>query len=73
MEADNASSDNDLVTNDKILLDVNGDRVINDFSPYRFADQTVSYFGLESYEVNRIGNSSKWQFNENNVRKMVTQ
>lgn len=56
------------------LFDTSGQLLITDFSPYKVSDQTVAYYGFESYESKYIGsknvpNTESWRFDDSQVVK----
>ncbi|EFX83860.1 hypothetical protein DAPPUDRAFT_239551 [Daphnia pulex] len=61
--AKNKSDDPSSTNDGSILWDSDKRRIISDLSPYKMSDQTISYYGFKSYEVN----SSRWRFVESNV------
>lgn len=66
-------TDSTTAANPTLLFDRERKWLISNFSPYRLADEMVAYYGFESYENNRIGDSNTtekaWQLADTQLIK----
>uniref|UniRef100_A0A182PG23 Tox-SGS domain-containing protein n=1 Tax=Anopheles epiroticus TaxID=199890 RepID=A0A182PG23_9DIPT len=66
--ADTADS-NKAFDADGVLTARDGTTVVADFRPFRITEETVSYYGFEPYEQNRVGSGDGWRWTGGAVQR----
>ncbi|WP_406832882.1 MULTISPECIES: RHS repeat-associated core domain-containing protein [unclassified Wolbachia] len=79
LKEEQASTNDTIVDKENLylkttLLDKTGKLEVAQFFPYEIADEEVSHYGFENYEINKIGKNvtlpeKRWLFNETDVVK----
>ncbi|CQD10842.1 Cell wall-associated polypeptide CWBP200 [Wolbachia endosymbiont wPip_Mol of Culex molestus] len=79
LKEEQASTNDTIINRENLylnttLLDKTGKLEVAQFFPYEIADEEVSHYGFENYEINKIGKNvtlpeKRWLFNETDVVK----